>query len=295
MNSTATEESKRSDFKAILYELAKLDVSPDNPASSEPFFEKFESLYFDGMGKGTQFRHFYSDIFQALTNVNLGKTAGSIQMITENLATIRSLYRPSSPERDATLPLQKLSDHVNLDVARILYLESQDRKVSSEKSIHDLRAEIKSLTENINKVSAHLDQRVDEADKKLQNMNASIEDSKKEYIAILGIFSSVVLSFTAGIAFSTSVLQNFHKASVYRTVLIVILIGFVLLNIIHYLFRYVHSLVYKSSSDMHTFPSIKSLNIALIIMMLLVVIAWFFDIANLKKTLIHIQPIFNFL
>ena len=45
-----------------------------------------------------------------------------------------------------------------------------------------------------------------------------MESSQREYIAILGIFAAVVLAFTGGIAFSTSVLNNVAKASIYRTV-----------------------------------------------------------------------------
>ena len=39
---------------------------------------------------------------------------------------------------------------------------------------------------------------------------------QREYISILGIFAAVVLAFTGGIAFSTSVLKNINTVSVYR-------------------------------------------------------------------------------
>ena len=41
-------------------------------------------------------------------------------------------------------------------------------------------------------------------------------DMQKEYITILGIFASIVLAFTGGMAFSSSILENIDKSSVYR-------------------------------------------------------------------------------
>ncbi len=42
------------------------------------------------------------------------------------------------------------------------------------------------------------------------------EDMQKEYITILGIFAAIVLAFTGGIVFSSSVLENIDKPSIYR-------------------------------------------------------------------------------
>ena len=49
--------------------------------------------------------------------------------------------------------------------------------------------------------------------RRIEETNAHSKDVQKEYIAILGIFAAVVLAFTGGIAFTTSVLQNIHMVS----------------------------------------------------------------------------------
>ena len=53
------------------------------------------------------------------------------------------------------------------------------------------------------------------------------EDMQKEYITILGIFAAIVLAFTGGIVFSSSVLENIDKPSIYRISLMAFIIGLV--------------------------------------------------------------------
>ncbi len=53
------------------------------------------------------------------------------------------------------------------------------------------------------------------------------EDMQKEYITILGVFSAIVLAFTGGIVFSSLVLENIDKPSIYRISLMAFIIGLV--------------------------------------------------------------------
>ena len=58
-------------------------------------------------------------------------------------------------------------------------------------------------------------------------MEDHFKGMEKEYISILGIFASIVLAFVGGLTFSTSVLANIDKASIYRLVIIACIIGIV--------------------------------------------------------------------
>lgn len=71
------------------------------------------------------------------------------------------------------------------------------------------------------------------------------KDMEKEYVAIFGIFASIVLTFTAGIAFSTSVLENIHNGSPYRVTLACLLIGLVLFNILYCLYHFIERIIRK--------------------------------------------------
>ena len=61
---------------------------------------------------------------------------------------------------------------------------------------------------------------------------------QKEYTTILGIFASIVLAFTGGMVFSTSVLENIGDISIYRLIMVSCIIGIVFINMIWILVSY---------------------------------------------------------
>lgn len=69
-------------------------------------------------------------------------------------------------------------------------------------------------------------------DKKLQQMDKDIDSSNAKSITILGIFSGIVMAFTGGLSFIASSLQNMNKVSIYRIVLVIILLSMAIFNII---------------------------------------------------------------
>ena len=68
------------------------------------------------------------------------------------------------------------------------------------------------------------------------------EDMQKEYITILGIFAAIVLAFTGGIVFSSSVLENIDKPSIYRITLIAFIIGLIFFDLIWLLIDFIRDL-----------------------------------------------------
>lgn len=86
------------------------------------------------------------------------------------------------------------------------------------------------------------------AEKNKETLMETMKNSEKQYITILGIFASIVLAFTGGIAFSTSVLSNIDKASIYRLVFVTSLLGFILFNTICVMFEFVREINNKSLS-----------------------------------------------
>ena len=79
-----------------------------------------------------------------------------------------------------------------------------------------------------------------------------------------------MLAFTGGIAFSTSVLNNVAKASIYRTVTVSLIIGLVLINVLFGLFYYINLLVNKNK---RLLPLIVS-NVVILILLLGTIVAW---------------------
>ena len=75
-----------------------------------------------------------------------------------------------------------------------------------------------------------------------ENLKKQIKGVEKEYISILGIFAAIVLAFVGGITFSTSVLQNISSVSIFRLLLVVDFLAFVLINIIYILVKFIFTI-----------------------------------------------------
>lgn len=133
----------------------------------------------------------------------------------------KSLYDTSNTikENEITLSIQKLNDHVNLDVARINYIKAIANKTEVD------RKRVDSKIKEMSKTAEKMKKTVLTSVNKAKNM-------QKEYITILGIFAAIVLSFTSGIVFSSSVLENMHKVSLYNAIIVSLFIGLVLFNVI---------------------------------------------------------------
>lgn len=94
--------------------------------------------------------------------------------------------------------------------------------------------------ENIDKmVQAGITDSIEDEKIKLHN---EIKGVEKEYISILGIFASIVLAFTGGMTFSSSVLENISSVSIYRICLITLVLGVVLFDLIWLLIDFIRGL-----------------------------------------------------
>lgn len=110
---------------------------------------------------------------------------------------------------------------------------------------------------------------------------------QKDYVAILGIFSAVLLTFIGNIAFSTSVLANIHQSSMYRVAFITVFLGFVVFNLLVYLMNFIKAVMDVDVSLVTDFlEHRKNINCFFIVMLIALVIAWFIDL-NVVKIWMH--------
>lgn len=161
-----------------------------------------------------------------------------------------------------------------------LYILNDENKVNN-----DIRAMILDIYDyiNLDKVQKEnlknlLEESVESIKDKLYTEIKTIE---KEYITILGIFASIVLSFVGGITFTTSVLQNIDKASIFRLALVIEVLGFVLMNLTYILISFILEINDIDKSKYGKY--IKYVNKVLLGMTCLTCLGWFFDIGGLKE------------
>lgn len=191
-------------------------------------------------------RIIYSEITNIVYNMS-PEEQGTFNTNLESLMTF-VLSKDSTVSVDVQDSVIRLWDHVHLAM----------RQVGNAKEI--------------------LEKSTAETKEKLYNeLYSEFKGIEKEYITILGIFASIIISFVAGITFSTSVLENMHSVSIYRLTLVILLIAFVLLNCINLLIRYIFRL---NKADDIKFP-IWQLNLILVALLGLVFISWALSIDKL--------------
>jgi len=268
------EEQQRKEFCDILLELAKNQEVLQNEDERRNMYKRLENLYY--VSNGENFRHFYSDIFTVLTQIKHDPSKGDINILGQNLSVLRENYSAQNFDNNKLIDIgeniKKLYDHVSLDIARISYSDAGDRIISGEQEISDVKSKINQLQEEI--------ERSNNAQESIGN---KLEQQQKEYIAILGIFAAVVLAFTGGISFSTSVLENIHSVSVYRLVLISLVIGFVLINVIFGLFSFIHMIVYGFQENKKNTKPWILLNVIIGILVVITIIAWFAGVVETRN------------
>ena len=109
----------------------------------------------------------------------------------------------------------------------------------------------------------------------------SVKGVEKEYVGILGIFSSVILACIGGFIFSTAVFSNLEKASIYRLVFIISLIGLVVINIIYVTFHYLDRMIH-GKQGLWT-RAVWIINGILVGIMLLDGVAWYYGLTEKRE------------
>lgn len=178
-------------------------------------------------------RHSHSVIFQTIVYIkgSMGKTG--IQLLGRSIEIITKWNNGGKFDFVIQKPVEKLCDHVQLDLARIDFI------TSSTYSSETMYSEMQSQLDDFSRQFTAKKEELNTTYKKLKN---EIKQGQRETITILGIFAAIVISFTGGLVFSTSVLENINKASINRLIVVICGIGFVLFNLVWALLEFIRSL-----------------------------------------------------
>lgn len=246
------EQEKRDALQQLLIDLSKSqDVLKDKKNRRE-FYLRLEDIYYNPDAEN--YRHFYSDIFACLSLIDADSSLGNLDILAQNMEVIKEGYVPININEKNNEPIDirkeiiKLYDHTNLDISRINYTkrlngETQSELANTEILINDLKKRLSDADAALNQATKHFNE-------ESENLKNTVHDSQKkmqnEYITILGIFASIVLAFTGGMTFSGSVLENIHKASCYRILAIVLVLGLILFNLMWLLIDFLRDINGKS-------------------------------------------------
>ena len=251
------------------------------------------------------FRHFYSAFYVVVDRIMRGEQQDEVLM--DNLNRLRLLVEKDQDEAQAYSNLYsrlpKLVDHIDLELSRYrtiiqseqrylnLNIKNNDLETRVQKAVEDIekanstlessKRDYSELEDKINKTSdkiAAAQSQIDSAEEKANKTERALKKTQQEYITILGIFASIVLAFTGGIAYSTSVLDNLHQASIYRILAIAVIIGFVLFNLIYLLLLFILTISGEKGTEYKRL--FWFVNIFLVAILICTSIGWFFGMAE---------------
>lgn len=258
-----------------------------------------DGIYFTPDDKQNgEFRHEYASISGKMRELSREEKDGIKVFSLDNLVSnITDLYDYALKQNKPYIKnLFKLKDHISLEAGRIAAVEElkweidngqESVKVQLEytKNLADdfdgQVKESKELLERLQNTANECSEQITESEKTLkklektsQKIQGKMESVQKDSITILGIFASIVLSFTAGMIFSSSVFENIDKASPYRIVGVVLLIGLVITNLIAFLLMYIDR-VRQVNPDKIEYPKcIKVMNVCYVCGFVADFVAW---------------------
>lgn len=197
-----------------------------------------------------EYRHSYHNISLTIYQ-NLSVSDDSLGNLSKNVEVLfnRALDKYNK-QREVCNSFKKLYDHISLEIIRINDNKSSIREIrglisafreEAENNIKDAKKESRQT------ISIRTRKTMDFLEEKTKPMIEEINGLKNGLInqtmTILGIFSAIVLAFSGGMVYSSSVLENINKSSAYRILFICVAIGFTLVNAIIALLIYLGKVI----------------------------------------------------
>ena len=276
-------------LKELLAKLTEIDIN--NAEELKDWCKKLTHYY------EMNIRHSYAEIAEYILD-----NSGGIDYSYEILKKLDIIYHKKSLPTDIQEKLQKLIDHIKLEQVRYVHLSklieasAQEKFIELNNSKDNAFLEILSsadqqLKESEKKLEEYYDKQTKEIDNKvnalrlgvdaLSKVSIEAEDKVKnaqtENTAILGIFASIVLAFTGGMMFSSSIMENLNNSSFYRLFLICLVLGGILLNLISALLIYVNRIINYEHKTQNFFKENAFwivINSLLVIGIVLTIISW---------------------
>lgn len=173
----------------------------------------------------TDFRHDYSKFFPIILKIASdtvvdGQSLGNLDYLCDNLKVLKEFVEESCEDgvleyTDLRIPLNKLCDHLNLEIGRYNHFSQNEQKLKDMETRHT------TLTQALETATAELHA----ADEKLKTVQT-------ELTAVLSIFAAIVLTFAGSLGFTSSALQGMTDAPFFKAVFFVSLCGMIVFNII---------------------------------------------------------------
>lgn len=184
------------------------------------------------------FEHCEPELFTLLSEMFKDDDKYKLDYLSINIIELRNFIEEDCATGndefvDIAERVDKLCDYINLEIGRLNYYLINNNKIK------DLEAKLSDVNLSVSKTTEKLETINDFSD----DVKEKVQNLQRDSITILGIFASIVLTFTGGMIFSSSVLENIGNASAYRVIIIALIIGLVIINAVISLIMYIGKIV----------------------------------------------------
>ena len=225
--------------------------------------DKLKQVYtVDQTGKSA-YRHEYSRIFGKMKELK-DSNPNCLEILGQNIGLVyEKIQKDPNINEEFFKCCLKLYDHINLEIARMNYVDNITREIQN--STSKLNQNIKEIKDTSDSITNEIEDTKQEAKK----LRSKLDKAQQETITILGIFSAVVLAFMGGM----------YLSNVYKVSFICLLIGLVLVNLIYVLFTFIMHI--NKDRPFKWNRVIIVLDLILIGFMVVDLVAWAIDIKSL--------------
>lgn len=274
----------------LIAKLSKGDLTR-NENELKDVANAFNELYLDN-----DFRHQYSSITKYIINdlnssnestsfaYDFSSVVNTLYNLSENLNYLYSNFIVNSDEK-VKLSYNKLCDHINLEIVRFNYFQTQFDAFQQEiKLIKNTCDDLKEQKENvISKLEEFKNIKFEIKEEQISQKSDittiinDLEESKEQlkkhstwYISILGIFAGIIITVFSAVTFSTSVLSNIKQLNNFTLTFWILIIFAGFINLLYSLYN----LVYKVTDQEHKITKWykNTFNISILVLCLLCII-----------------------
>lgn len=260
------------EFENILSKIEKdYDSSRENDLFSKLLFKnQHEKLVVDKDGKiqdiandfknlySSNKKHKYFQIFDLLRKHKKQDIRRNIGILLHYIEVcLKILKNENTKENEHVVSaLEKLEDYlkeksdyeankeaINIELIKInkvdLKIDKQKEEITNYKNnIEKHEIEIENYKE---KIEQHEDD-IKKYKADIKELGEKLEKSKNDYIVVLGIFASIILSFVGSLTFTSSILSNIDKADIFKLISAFSMSAIVFINLIFALLSYINKI-----------------------------------------------------
>ena len=258
----------------LLKSLSSPNLDVNNDESYRLIITSLHAVYDLDDERDHVYRHSYSQIFILLSKIHTEQTLqNSLDSLIQNLRFVYYKVQKDPKENSKfRQAIYKLYDHVNLDTARINFLNNENKeyysrflkdyeKISQE--YIDLKRYHEDLIDNYNSILheytklkgdfSELEQQVKVANKEYQQTSSKLEKyqerAKIDLVAILGVFAAIIIGFVAPMAFSSQLMANLKDTTAGKIMIASAVCGIVTIVVFYMIYLILERIVFNAQSE----------------------------------------------